>query len=300
MDVYAIVNPVSGRREIASRLDKLSVRLADRGFRLHVLRTQSAHDATRLAASVSPDARAVIAVGGDGTCREVAEGLIGRDVPMCIWPTGTENILAKYYGYRRSVDRLVDVIVSGRRITCDIGTINDRRFMIIVGVGFDGYAAATLANRRKGHISYADWVACTIRALRRYSHPPVEVELDGQVVFKGPALVFVGVMRRYAMGLRILKRAEHDDGRLHVCVMPCHSNWQLYHHALRVFARWHPSGGVIYRTCQSARITSASAASVPVQMDGDAAGELPVECGILPGALQLLVLDRSLPAGKNA
>ena len=55
----------------------------------------------------------VVAVGGDGTIREVAHGLEGSDKPLLIVPGGTENLLANELGLEKSLATLTTNLRSG-------------------------------------------------------------------------------------------------------------------------------------------------------------------------------------------
>ena len=57
----------------------------------------------------------VIACGGDGTIRSVAQGLIGSSIPMGVVPLGTGNLLARNLDIPLdAVDRALYVAMSGR------------------------------------------------------------------------------------------------------------------------------------------------------------------------------------------
>ena len=82
-------------------LETVYARLREAGLEVERRTSGAPGQARRIAAEVAEQARAlehgqaagparlVIAVGGDGTMHEVADGLAGSPVPMVIWPTGT-------------------------------------------------------------------------------------------------------------------------------------------------------------------------------------------------------------------
>lgn len=290
MKAIAIINPISGRRDMRPLLERLAQQLKTGGCDLEIKPTRGPGDAARLSAAAPDDCRAVIAAGGDGTCREVAEGLIGRDLPMVAAPGGTENLVAKHFGYRARAAALAATILHGQPTPCDVGIANDRKFLLLLGVGFDAQAVHCLASARRGHITHLSWVGPIAHTLMTHRFPPVRVVADGNCLHEGGGLVFVGVIPRYAVGLRILPHAVCDDGLLDVCILPCRSRFQLIGYALRTALRRldrHPN--VIYKRCRTVRVESASGCDVPAQLDGDPAGRLPVDCSIIPRAVRFLV-----------
>jgi YegS/Rv2252/BmrU family lipid kinase len=288
MKVRAIVNPISGRRSLAAVVKRLSERLLRHGVSLEVTPTTKAGDATRLAAEASrADTRAIVAVGGDGTVREVVEGLIGGSVPLAVLPGGTENVLAKHFGFRVDADELARTILRGEEEAYDVGVCGDRRFILMVGAGFDADVVRALSEARKGHISYWSYVRPFWNTFCRHGFPVLKVEVDGRAVYEGRAMVWAGIIPRYSMGMRILHRARTDDGLLDVCILPCASRTRLTVYGALLMARRAPRHArAQYHQCRHVRVTS----DVPVniQIDGDPAGTLPVECGILDRGLRLL------------
>ncbi len=288
MQALVIVNPISGRRDVAAVVEAVRAELAARGCELRVAYTRSPGDARRIAADAPDETRAILAVGGDGTAREVATGLLGRGIPLAVFPAGTENIIARHFKMPTNPTRIAEMILHGTDIAHDVGVLNGRHFLIVCGVGFDAWVVEQLAAVRKGHIGYYTYLGPLWRAFRQYDFPPCVVEADGQLLFAGRGLVFVGILPRYSLGLRLLGRAVHDDGSLDVCIYPCAGRLTLVSHSLRTLLRRHVGrGGVIYRKCRTVHITSP--ARVPVECDGDPAGTLPARIEILPSALRLLV-----------
>jgi YegS/Rv2252/BmrU family lipid kinase len=289
MTVWAIVNPISGRRKLSRLLEQLGPALAGHGYALEIMHTQNPGDAEILAGEAGAKVRAVLAVGGDGTVREVAAGLTGSKVPMVVVPAGTENIVAKHFGYRADAAGVTETIVTGHEAPCDVGLINGMKMLIVAGVGFDAAVVHRLAVRRTGHISYLTYVEPIWHTFWYHRFPQVRVEVDGQDVFEGAGMVFVGLLPRYSIGLRLIPNARCDDGLLDVCVFSCRSRAQLLRHAVRASVGRHMhSAGVLHY--QGRRVlVSTKDKIVPVQVDGDPAGTLPIDCSVVDSGLRLLL-----------
>ena len=137
-------------------------------------------------------------------------------------------------------------------------------------------------------IEQADLRAAAIEEILR---PALPADLlDGETIFQGPGLVLVGSVPRYALGLHILRRAIPDDGLLDVCAMACGDRLTLMRHTLKALLGQHDgSDDVVYRQARRVRIVSDE--RVPVQIDGDTAGWLPVEFEIAPQATRFMVSD---------
>ena len=91
----------------------------------------------------------------------------------------------------------------------------------------------------------------------------------------------------HSAGLRILEHATYDDGALDVCIFPCTSRRGIVAHAARAYCGRHIGrGGVIY--CHARRVRISSQDDVPVELDGESAGVLPISCTVLPAAATFL------------
>ena len=62
----------------------------------------------------------VLAAGGDGTVRVVADGLAGSKITMAILPSGTANLLALNLGIPSPLAEALDVALAGHTKTIDL------------------------------------------------------------------------------------------------------------------------------------------------------------------------------------
>ena len=293
--VQFIINPTSGGSTAGARVAGFRERLRQLGVRPEMYVTARPDDARRFAGTLDRRTDAVVVVGGDGTVSEVAGGLMDHPIPMWVLPTGTENLLAKQVGYGHDPDAMVDALRNRRVGTCDLGLIDDRPWLINVGVGFDAEVVRQVVASRKGHIMMRDYFWPIWRTFWAYDYPALRIIADGQEVFNAPGVAFVGNMPRYASGMMLFQKARCDDGLLDLCAFRCRSPWELLAlYGVTVARRHLPLERVTYRHCRSLIVQSDR--PVPCQADGDEAGSLPATICVVPGRVSLL-LPRDAPRG---
>jgi len=262
--------------------------LRRKGLAVTEYRTTGPGDATRYARSMLDRAELVVSWGGDGTVRELASALVGTNVPVLACPLGTENLLAKELRIPGHPHRLAEIVTTGRTVDCDLGKVNGQDFLLIMGIGFDGEVVRRLATVRRGHITHLSYFWPIWRTFWEHDFPRIRVVADGEEVFDGYGLAFMGNISRYAVGLRICRDARYDDGLLDLVVFSCHQQHALVLHAAWTLLRLHPlKGDVIYRQVRKARIETAS--PVPSQTDGDVGPYTPLDVSVHSGKLRLLV-----------
>jgi diacylglycerol kinase family enzyme len=190
----------------------------------HVVATTSDSTGARQArAAVTSGADLVLAWGGDGTVRAVAEGLAGTDVPLAILPAGTGNLLARNLGIPLALDQAGQVAFTGtvRRIdVLDIG-LGGRVTVgtVIAGIGMDA-VLIDAPEGLKSAIGPGAYVLNAVRAARR-GRMRVGVAVDGgSPRWFTARSVLVANVGGLVAGLDVVPEASASDGLLHVVVLP--------------------------------------------------------------------------------
>jgi len=294
-----IVNPKSGASSSNLTSRRFYEYLTGKGFDVKAGLTTSLANANKLAAEAAMDSNCAMAVvvGGDGTVREVIRGLEGTDKPLIIVPAGTENLLANELGFDERLKTLIKTFEGGYTRPLDLGKANERCFTSIAGFGFDGQVVNELAKQRLGNIDHFDYFWPLWLTFWKYKFEPMKINIDGEEIFEGPCLVFVGNISKYALGLDILCNADYGDGLLDVCIYKCSSRLHLFKHSLITILKIHTRcSDVIYR--QGKKITvSSDAAGVTSEIDGDPGPRLPVKISVIPQAVRVMIPKDSKPAG---
>ncbi len=164
MKSWAIIyNPTSGSFS-PERLEAVQRALHDHGVRAVPHPTGHAGHATELARQVNGVER-VLSYGGDGTLNEVANGLLGRDLPLMFIPGGTANAMAYEMGVPRDPVRAARALVAARPVPIRPGRVGSRAFLLMAGFGFDARAVYLVTEALKARLGWAAYVWTGLRAL---------------------------------------------------------------------------------------------------------------------------------------
>lgn len=198
--------------------------LRERGHVVWPRLTLEAGDARRQARELSRGgAELLVAVGGDGTVNEVANGVArtGWDGALAVIPEGTANDFATGLGLPEDADAALEVALSGRRRRLDLGRVNGRYFVNMSTGGFGAESAEEASPEAKRLLGPWAYVATGVKEFvelkpsRARFHTPSRELYDGDVT-----LFAVGNGKCTGGGNLLTPRAEPDDGELDVMIVP--------------------------------------------------------------------------------
>ncbi|MBW2055905.1 MAG: diacylglycerol kinase family lipid kinase [Deltaproteobacteria bacterium] len=286
--VVLIANPVAGKGRPEELFHLFVQAMERRGYRVETHITRTAGEATLCARTVKPEVEALVVAGGDGTLNEVLNGLVDPSrIPIALLPTGTANILAHELGLPTRAEAVAETVQGGRVRRLDMGLIGGRRFLAVVGAGFDAMVTQEVRRTRQRGLGYSGYVLPVLRSLVRYRVPELRITVDGAEQFQG-AFAVVSNTRNYGGIFTFADQARCDSGHFDVCVFPKGTVFALtryYFAALRGGVSGIPE--VRYVTGRSVRIESEE--PVAVQVDGDPFGATPVEIDLVPSTVPIIV-----------
>lgn len=213
-----ILNPISGTRRKQVIIDYINKVL---GFHpeweAEFYKTRCVGDACLAARSFAEKGvDVVVAIGGDGTVNEVAEGLIRTSVKLAIIPVGSGNGLARHLNIPLAYQKAVDTIFNGRSQFIDAGVINEKVFFCTAGVGFDAVIGDKFnKSGSRGLITYVEFCA---REYVKYHPEYYEILLDGVKFRKKAFLITFANSSQWGNNAFIAPDANISDGMVDVVI----------------------------------------------------------------------------------
>ncbi len=219
--IVAVLNPTKfadgGEALLRELYDQASTRGLSPPELIETTREDSGVSAATAAAALGADL--VIACGGDGTVRACADGLATTGVPLGIVPAGTGNLLCRNLGIPLDLGDAVTVALAGVNRVIDLGRVNEQRFAVMAGIGFDAAMVAGASERLKQRVGWPAYFVAGIRHLLG-DIMKVTMSLDDEAPFHRRArLVVIGNVGRIQGGIPLLPDATPDDGQLDVVVL---------------------------------------------------------------------------------
>lgn len=212
-----VYNPASGRQLARRLLAPVVNELSAGGFEVEAVPTAGPGDATRLAQrAVDDGCEVVFAMGGDGTLRETAVGLLGTPVALGVLPAGTVNVLSRALGLPRHALEAARVLPRCAPQEIDVGLVGTEPFLMMASRGVDAVVMQgqfTAFKKRLGRVGVG--LAAPGRILK-YGYPELRVRHDGKTGDKAESatMVVVSNIPHYGGGFRMAPDADFQDGLL--------------------------------------------------------------------------------------
>lgn len=217
--------------------------------------------------AVEEGADLVIAWGGDGTVQRCVDAIAGTGAALAVVPAGTANLLATELGIPSDIEAAVQIALHGASRTIDVGVVNDERFVVMAGVGFDARMirdADGRLKRRFGRLAYVWSGAKNMRAARVKG----SVDIDGSPWFRGRlGMVLIGNVGKTLGGVTVFEAASLDSGRLEVGVVTAEGTSQWLRALLRA-AVGRAGKSPFVETTSARAVTVKLERKLPYELDG--------------------------------
>jgi diacylglycerol kinase (ATP) len=257
--------------------------------------------------AVARGADVVMAAGGDGTVRSVAESLAGTRVALGLLPAGTGNLLARTLGTPLDLPAAARVALTGDDRAIDIGRVRvqgvdpdghdmddaEHVFLVMAGTGFDADVMANTPEALKGRVGPFAYVVSGLRAMRGRRTRVVLTIDEGEPMRRRSRTVLVGNSGTLLGGLVLMPDAIVDDGILDVVNLAPKGipGWVAV--AARVASRRRRGHSRVEHWTGRSVVIRADEPQAS-QIDGDPIGDVTeMDVRVDPGALVVRVPERS-------
>ena len=209
-----IVNPVAGSGRCSALFERAKAVFEEKKARFEYFFTDSPGHAEKLAAdALLRGVKTIVAVGGDGTVREVASALCEKGAALGILPFGTGNDLASALSIPAEPEAAAELILSGKARATDLGRANGRVFTNVCGLGFDADVLARTEKHKKGRTGMLPYLLGIVDSVLHKRKIRAHISIDGGAEQELDALIITACNgKRFGGGMLVAPEAKQDDG----------------------------------------------------------------------------------------
>jgi YegS/Rv2252/BmrU family lipid kinase len=217
MNIAFIVNPVSGTHQKEQILTLIPKVFGQGEYVTAIYKTEFAGHATQLASELANKHDIVVAVGGDGTLNEVAQGLIGTKAKLSVVPCGSGNGLARHLKIPINPRKALLAIRNGTEHDMDMIYFNGIPFLNLSGIGFDAQVAHNFSeSAKRGLLSY---MRSVVNVYFKFNPVVATISINGQTLERKILLIAFANSSQFGNNAVISPISEVNDGLMEVCIM---------------------------------------------------------------------------------
>ncbi len=314
--IFVVVNPTAAYGKTSMRWAAIQDAMRAQGLEFTAALTERRGHAAELARQAAEQGfRLIVAVGGEGTLFEMANGLLGptgavdRSVALGILPSGTGSDFARFLGIPRDPIAAVARLVGDQTITMDLGHVECRRlapageteppdappvkryFMNVAGLGFDGEVIERVERGTKGTKAIGGtipYLSNLFVSLVAYRNKNFTITYDGRTLAGRFNSVVCANGAYFGGGMFIAPKARLDDGLFDLVLLGDLTKPEIVVTLPRLYKGTHLSHPkVTLLHAKEVRVESRERALV--QADGELVGMGPAVFRIIPQALRVKV-----------
>lgn len=284
MKLLFIINPGSGSHSINLK-EVISIHFEQKQIETDLFELPDDCSLDKIKAKISEsNADKVIAVGGDGTLKLVAECLLNSEIPIGIIPAGSANGMAKELGIPTDITDALNLLETGEVKKIHVVKLNDEICIHLSDLGFNAYLVKRFDSlQERGMWGYAK---ATWHALWNHKRMDVELKLKNEIVKSRAAMVAIANATMYGSGLKINPDGKLDDKLFEIILVKDYSYLEI----LKIWITKLPFNPKKIEVFQTDEVKIFSKHKAHFQIDGEYIGKVnTVEAKILPAAISVIV-----------
>lgn len=272
MNILFIINPAAGKNKSDNVIPLIKKAIEKKGgVRYKIEVTKASGDAINISKKGLQDGyNTIVAVGGDGTINEVAEGILSEGYgKLGIIPVGTGNDLARSLGLPKEVHKAIDIVLNNKSEEIDVGRIGQKFFLNVGSIGFDSEIVKASEKVKKYFKGNTAYLLSLFITLIKYRNKRVTIEMDDNTLEEEILLIAIGNGKYYGGGMKICPLAELNDKKFDICVIKKISKLKLFFIFKSVFKGNHLKYNKYVKLYKSSKIRINSKDKIYLNIDGE-------------------------------
>ncbi len=301
---FIIVNPKANGGKLENQWERIQRCLNNNHIDFFVKKTTHPNHATELAKeAIRNGCRKIIAVGGDGTGNEVANGILQQkiissaEITFALLPVGTGNDWIKTHKIPKHLDTWIKMLKNGKTTFQDAGLVQclfnkkriERYFINVAGMAYDAFGVQ-LSEGKNWRFPKIQYLLNALSGLFKYKIHRAKLIFDEQEVIDFFYIINVGVCKYSGGGMQLVPHAIPNDGKFALTFARKLSKLAVILNTYRFYnASLLQHSKVEGFLTKKIRVETMDNEPTGVEVDGEYIGETPVEFSISPKALKILV-----------
>ncbi|HEY0680023.1 MAG TPA: diacylglycerol kinase family protein [Chitinophagaceae bacterium] len=291
MKLLFVINPVSGGKPKVNWEERIKNYFRRSPHIIEIYILEGEHSASTLRHYISrlkPDR--VVAVGGDGTIKSVAEQVLDTESVLGIIPAGSANGMAKELGLPMDLEKNLEIILNGQIRQMDVIRINDSEISIhLSDLGLNALLVKYFeSNKGRGKWGYFKAV---FRTLWDKQLMDVQITADGLNEHRRAFMIVLANASKYGTGALINPAGSLYDGEFELIIVKRLALAELIKMLIQ-HRQFNPNKIDIIKVKD---VTITTTKKTYFQVDGEYRGKLKsIHAAIIPGRLKIV-----LPHGSN-
>jgi len=212
-----VVNPAAGRGRGVNLIKEVEAALRERNIGYIVKFSKYEGHAAELVKELSYDGcENIVAVGGDGTVLECAQGMYfltdeqRENISLGILACGSGNDFARNLNLPKNMDDALEIIIGKNTMRCDMFECNGIPGLNIACMGIDS-EIAYLAGRIKKIFGKFSYIAAVIKTIFTYKSIHAKINMDGEIIEGDFTILAMCNGKYYGGGFMIAPMADITD-----------------------------------------------------------------------------------------
>jgi diacylglycerol kinase (ATP) len=282
--ILFIINPSSGNKDMDySQEIEAFFKSREKEFEIYELPSNCSIEKIKAVISKSKAER-IVAVGGDGTLKLVAECLLETETPIGIIPAGSANGMAKELGIPEDLNEAIELAINGEPKQIHAVLVNDELCIHLADIGFNAYIVKKfdeLPTRGMWTYAKAAWYAFWY-----HRKMDVEFKIDDKLIKQRAAMVVVANAKQYGTGFEINPDGKLDDELFEVIIVKDYAVMEI----LKIWATKLPWNPEKIERFQTSSLSIKTKHKVHFQVDGEYQGKVnTIKAKLIPKAINVIV-----------
>ncbi|RYY68707.1 MAG: diacylglycerol kinase family lipid kinase [Chitinophagaceae bacterium] len=280
-----VVNPKSGKTD-TDWLQLITDHFKEENAEADILELEEDCDPEVIAKKISESKpNRIIAVGGDGTVKLVAEQILDKPhISLGILPAGSANGMAKELNIPVKPEEALKLCYEGVPQKIHLIKINNEICIHLSDVGFNAFVIK-MFEKADGRGMWG-YVKASWKALWQHDKLDVKIRTNEDIVQRSAAMIVIANATKYGSGALINPEGELDDNLFEVIVVREISLTEIFKMMVTHMA-YNPKKTEVFQ-CKHLDITSKKHAHF--QVDGEYLGKTnKVTASLLPAAISIIV-----------